>query len=131
MLEEATNQEAAADMDSEEIKGQEEVHSSQVAALQEQMVSAMQRVSAAEKEAAAAKEAAGTELALMRRQLTSSQAALAEAEQVQLQPWQELVGLCPLMHRSMLNRLPRSITRSLVIHWYGPSLQTKSLCRHT
>ncbi|KAL0028321.1 hypothetical protein WJX79_010343 [Trebouxia sp. C0005] len=81
MLEEATNQEAAADMDSEEIKGQEEVHSSQVAALQEQMVSAMQRVSAAEKEAAAAKEAAGTELALMRRQLTSSQAALAEAEQ--------------------------------------------------
>jgi len=99
MLEEASSQEGAGDLDSEGEEGQEEVTSSQVAALQEQMVSAMQRVSAAEKEAAAAKEAAGTELALMRRQLTSSQAALAEAEQVQLQPWQELFGLCPLMHR--------------------------------
>ncbi|DBA75236.1 hypothetical protein WJX77_011618 [Trebouxia sp. C0004] len=81
MLEEASSQEAAADMDSEEEQSQEQDTSSQVAALQEQMVSALQRVSAAEKEAAAAKEAAGTELALMRRQLTSSQAALAEAEQ--------------------------------------------------
>ncbi|KAL0045620.1 hypothetical protein WJX82_011651 [Trebouxia sp. C0006] len=81
MLEESSSQEAAGDMESEEEQSEEEATSSQVAALQEQMVSAMQRVSAAEKEAAAAKEAAGTELALMRRQLTSSQAALAEAEQ--------------------------------------------------
>ena len=99
MLEESSSQEAAGDMESEEEQSEEEATSSQVAALQEQMVFAMQRVSAAEKEAAAAKEAAGTELALMRRQLTSSQAALAEAEQVHVHPWQEFVGLCPLMHK--------------------------------
>lgn len=81
-LAEASSPEAAADISSEGENEQDEATSSQVAALQEQMVAAMQKVSAAEKEAAAAKEAAGTELALMRRQLTSSQAALADAEQV-------------------------------------------------
>ena len=62
--------------------GQGSGSTAQADALQEQLASALQRVVAAEKEAAAAKEAAGTELALMRRQLTSSQAALADAEQV-------------------------------------------------
>lgn len=81
-LVEASSPEAAADISSEGEDEQDEATPSQVAALQEQMVAAMQRVSAAEKEATAAKEAAGTELALMRRQLTSSQAALADAEQV-------------------------------------------------
>ena len=81
-LVEASSPEAAADISSEGEDEQDEATSSQVAALQEQMIAAMQRVSAAEKEATAAKEAAGTELALMRRQLTSSQAALADAEQV-------------------------------------------------
>ena len=50
--------------------------------MQRQLDSALQRATIAEKAAAAAKEAAATELALMRRQLTSAQAALAEAEQV-------------------------------------------------
>lgn len=80
-LVEASSPEAAADISSEGEDEQDEATSSQVAALQEQMIAAMQRVSAAEKEATAAKEAAGTELALMRRQLTSSQAALADSEQ--------------------------------------------------
>ncbi len=75
-----------ADTDSDEAEGQESGSTAQVEELQQQLGSAMQRVSAAEKEAAAAKEAAGTELALMRRQLTSSQAALAETEQVLVAP---------------------------------------------
>lgn len=66
---------------SDEAEEEEQGGTAQVWALQQQLKSALQRVSAAEKEAAAAKEAAGAELALMRRQLTSSQAALAEAEQ--------------------------------------------------
>ena len=61
---------------------QEQASADEASVLQEQLASALQRVAVAEKEAAAAKEAAGTELALMRRQLTSSQAGLAEAEQV-------------------------------------------------
>ena len=67
---------------SQDIQQQESGHTDQAGVLQEQLTSALQRVAVAEKEAAAAKEAAGTELALMRRQLTSSQAGLAEAEQV-------------------------------------------------
>lgn len=69
---------------SDEAEEEEQGGTAQVWTLQQQLKSALQRVSAAEKEAAAAKEAAGAELALMRRQLTSSQAALAEAEQVSL-----------------------------------------------
>ena len=53
-----------------------------VQALQQQLDSALQRAASAEKAAQSAKEAAATELALMRRQLTSAQAALTEAEQV-------------------------------------------------
>ena len=50
--------------------------------LQGELQAALTKISSIEKEAELAKQAAGTELVLMRRQLTSCQAALAEAEQV-------------------------------------------------
>ena len=50
--------------------------------LQEELQTALTKISSVEREAELAKQAAGTELVLMRRQLTSCQAALAEAEQV-------------------------------------------------
>ena len=53
--------------------------------LQDELQTALNKISSVEREAELAKQAAGTELVLMRRQLTSCQAALAEAEQV-LQP---------------------------------------------
>ena len=84
-------------------EAQEQASADQVSGLQEQLASALQRVAAAEKEAAAAKEAAGTELALMRRQLTSSQAGLAEAEQVS--------ELCPAK---------ASVSRTVVLTQLGP-----------
>lgn len=50
--------------------------------LQHQLQTALNDLKSVEREAEVAKEAAGTELVLMRRQLTSCQAALVEAEQV-------------------------------------------------
>lgn len=52
--------------------------------LQDELQTALTKISSVEREAELAKQAAGTELVLMRRQLTSCQAALAEAEQVVL-----------------------------------------------
>ena len=50
--------------------------------LQQELQTAQAKVASIQREADQAKQTAGTELALMRRQLTSCQAALAEAEQV-------------------------------------------------
>ena len=50
--------------------------------LQHELHTALHDLKSVEREAEVAKEAAGTELVLMRRQLTSCQAALVEAEQV-------------------------------------------------
>lgn len=50
--------------------------------LQHELQTALTDLKSVEREAEVAKEAAGTELVLMRRQLTSCQAALVEAEQV-------------------------------------------------
>lgn len=50
--------------------------------LQHELQTALANLKSIEREAEVAKEAAGTELVLMRRQLTSCQAALVEAEQV-------------------------------------------------
>ena len=50
--------------------------------LQHELQTALNDLKSVEREAEVAKEAAGTELVLMRRQLTSCQAALVEAEQV-------------------------------------------------
>ena len=67
--------------------GDDQASSAKLHALQKQLDAALQRAASAEKAVVSAKEAAATELALMRRQLTSAQAAHAEAEQVRDQIW--------------------------------------------
>lgn len=60
----------------------EETSDLEIKRLQDELEGALNEVKSIEREAEVAKEAAGTELVLMRRQLTSCQAALVEAEQV-------------------------------------------------
>lgn len=60
----------------------QETSDPEIKRLQDELQSALNEVKSVEREAEVAKEAAGTELVLMRRQLTSCQAALVEAEQV-------------------------------------------------
>ena len=64
----------------------EETSELEIKRLQDELQSALNEVKSMEREAEVAKEAAGTELVLMRRQLTSCQAALDEAEQVFYHP---------------------------------------------
>ncbi|KAL3133889.1 hypothetical protein ABBQ32_008347 [Trebouxia sp. C0010 RCD-2024] len=59
----------------------QETSDPEIKRLQDELQSALNEVKSVEREAEVAKEAAGTELVLMRRQLTSCQAALVEAEQ--------------------------------------------------
>lgn len=61
---------------------QEESSGMAIQRLQQELQTALSDIKAVEREAEVAKEATGTELVLIRRQLTSCQAALVEAEQV-------------------------------------------------
>lgn len=80
-LQEETSSQADQDQ-----RGPDELHQEtshpEIVRLQDELQSALNEVKSIEREAEVAKEAAGTELVLMRRQLTSCQAALVEAEQV-------------------------------------------------
>lgn len=79
-LQEETSSQADQDQ-----RGPDELHQEtshpEIVRLQDELQSALNEVKSIEREAEVAKEAAGTELVLMRRQLTSCQAALVEAEQ--------------------------------------------------